>query len=114
MGGVPDVRRPGDLLGESSDGRDSPTAGQIPKKGLGGEDLVPGRPAIRRCRSGMGRDDVPAESLDPELGKSPPDDRGGGLGRASAGELPLGGEGKARHSGTPVTGRFAYKQKASA
>jgi hypothetical protein len=62
----------------------------------------------------VGGDDVPEEHcrLQTELLENAVDDRRRRLGRATAGELPLGREGDAREAGATVAGRLADEEQA--
>ena len=104
---MPDIGRPGHAGGEPPDGDQQAVLGELFEEGLRGEDLEPGRAAIRGLRPGMGGDNVPAEHVETELGKNTLDDRGRRFGRPAAGELALGGEWEARDAGASIARRLA-------
>jgi hypothetical protein len=59
----------------------------------------------------VGRDDVPAQSVDPEVREDALDDRGRGLGWSPAGELPLRSERDPGDARAAVAGGFAHEQQ---
>jgi len=107
VGGMADVRRPGDPLGQPSDGKNPAPAGELLEEPEGRADLGRRRPSVGRRRSGMRRDDVPAEDVEVELGKRPPNDRRRRLGGACAGELALGRERDPADPRAPIARRLA-------
>jgi hypothetical protein len=108
---VADVGRARHLLGDPPDRDDTAAARDRFEEPRGSLHLDARRPPVRIRPAGlvrMGRYDVPQEDvgLDPELGERAVDDRRGRLGRALAGQLPLGGERDPRDARTQVTGGF--------
>ena len=91
------TRRPPGELGE-----------ERPRRG----DLCARRRTIRGLRSRMGRDEVPEQDvvLGAELVEDAVDDRRGRLGRAAAGQLPLGRERDPGHPRAAIAGRLADEQ----
>src|SRR6266511_3214259 len=106
-----DVGRAGHPRRKPSDRDHAPAAGELLEKRQGRRDLGGRRPPVRARSSRMSRDDVPAKSLQPELGQRPPDDRRRRLGRAAAGELALGGERDPGDSRPAVAGRFPDEEQ---
>src|SRR6266550_5563003 len=111
MGWMPDVRGLGRLCGQPADRKDPASGGQFLQERPGGGDLAAGWPPVRPGRARMGRDDVPAERVEPELRERPLDDRRAGFSRAAAAELPLRREGDAGDAGTAVAGRLSDEQQ---
>src|SRR5689334_18462912 len=108
---MPYIRSTRDRLSKPPDGQNAPPRGHLPEKRRPRQDFLVARAAVRSLRPRMGRDDVPAEGLDPQLGEDAPDDRRRRLGRAAAGELPLGGERDPRDARSPVPGGFSDEQE---
>src|SRR6266545_449359 len=106
MGWMPDVRGARGSCRQAADGQDPAAAGQVFEERPGGGHFVPrGRP-VRARRARVRRHDVPAESLELQLCKDPPDNRGARLGRATPRQLALRGEGNAGDPRAPVAGGF--------
>src|SRR5919201_3746815 len=107
MGWMAEVRGAGNPLRKPSHGNQPPPAGQLVEERPRGEDLRPGGAAIRGRGAGMGRDDVPAERVELELGEDALDDRCRGLRGPAAGQLPLGRERQTRDTSAAVARRLA-------
>src|SRR4051794_17911267 len=102
-----DVRGLGDRRCEPSDGDQSPILGQLVEEWAGGEDLRPGRAAVRGLGSRVRWHDVPAEGIELELREHALNDGGGCLRRPAARQLALGHERQAGDARAPVAWRFA-------
>src|SRR3954465_1080317 len=92
-----DVRSTEYLGRQSPDRHDLPPPHELVEEGTAGHDLGAGRTAIRRRGAGMRRDDVPEPDgiLPAERVQGAVPDRRRGLGRPTARQLPLRGEGNA-------------------
>jgi hypothetical protein len=112
MGRVADVRSPGHLCSEATDGQDPASGGQFVQEGPGGRDLSAGGPTVRSGRPRVGGNDVPAERGEPELRKRPLNDRRGGFSRPAPAQLPLRGEWDAGDAGTAIAGRLPDEEQA--
>ena len=110
-----DVRAAEDAVGHAADGDCAAARGELAQERQPALDLGAGGPAIRGRRARVRRDDVPEEDivLDAELGEDAVDDRRGRLGRAAAGELPLGREGQPGDAGTAVAGSLPDEEDRS-
>jgi hypothetical protein len=86
---MPDIRGIGDPGCEPADGDQAAVLGELLEEGPRGEDLEPGRTPVRRLRSWVGGDDVPAQGVEADLGEDALDDRGRRLRRPAAAELAL-------------------------
>src|SRR6059058_4707566 len=106
-----EIRGAGDACREAAHGYHSTPAGQLLEEPAGGLDLAPGRAPVREGRPWMGRDDVPAERVELELGEHTAHDRGGGFRRPAPGQLPLGRERDAGDPGAAIARRFADQQQ---
>ena len=86
---MPDIRGRGGVSREPANGDQAAVLRELLEEGPRGEDLEPGRTPVRRLRSWVGGDDVPAQGVEAELGEDALDDRGRRLRRPGAAELTL-------------------------
>src|SRR4051812_11019910 len=110
-----DVRRAGDALRQPADGDDTAALRELDQERQRRRHLGRRRAAVRPRRGGpvrVRRHHVPAEDvgLDAELGERAADDGRRRLGRAGAGQLPLGGERDAAPSRATPPRRLAHEQ----
>src|ERR671934_2808946 len=107
MGWMAEIRSPGNPLCKPSHGNKPPPTGQLVEERPRGKDLRPGGAAIRGRGAGMGRDDVPAERVELELGEDALDDRCRGLRGPAASQLPLGCKRQTGDASAAVARRLA-------
>lgn len=110
MAWMADIRGSEGVRGHPADGDHATVFGELESKRKPGFDLRFRGSAVGRLGAGMGRDDIPKDSVDPGLCECPVDDGGGRLRRACAGELALRRERDARDTRAAVARRLAHEQ----
>jgi len=112
---MPDVRRVEDCFCDAADGEHATAARELARERQAGFDFGALWCAVRRCRAGMSRHDVPEENgvLKLELFERAVDDRRGRLAGRRAADLAFGRERDPRDARAAVAGRLADEQDRS-